>query len=84
MDSRKSTAHRLKIAEGHLKKVRRMVEDGAYCIDVIHQSRAIQEALKKFDAAVLEHHLNHCVHNQIKTGKHKEATRELLTVFDRI
>lgn len=84
MDSRKSTVHRLKIAEGHLKRVRRMVESDAYCIDVIHQSRAIQQALKNFDAAVLEHHLNHCVREQMRSGKTTKATRELLTVFDRI
>lgn len=84
MDPRKTSTHRLKIAEGHLRRVRRMVQEGAYCIDVIHQSRAIQQALKKFDAAVLERHLNHCVKDQLKSGKRAEATRELLTVFDRI
>jgi DNA-binding FrmR family transcriptional regulator len=84
MDSRTSTAHRLKIVEGHLRTVRRMVGSGAYCVDVIHQSRAIQQALKKFDSAVLEHHLNHCVKEKIKSGKSREATKELLAVFDRI
>jgi DNA-binding FrmR family transcriptional regulator len=84
MDQRRTTAHRLKIAEGHLKRVRRMVDEGAYCIDVIHQSRAIQQALKRFDAAVLEHHLNQCVKDQLRTGRKREATKELLAVFDRI
>ncbi len=84
MDSRNTNLHRLKIAEGHLRRVRRMVEEGAYCIDTIHQSRAIQQALKRFDAVVLEHHLQHCVKDQVRKGKAKDATRELLEVFERI
>ena len=41
--------HRLKIARGHLDKIIDMVSKDAYCIDVVHQSIAVQSALKKID-----------------------------------
>jgi len=84
IDKRKSTAHRLAIVEGHLKKVRRMVDEGAYCIDIIHQSRAIQQALRKFDDQVLQHHLSSCVARDIKQGNEERVTKELMQVFERL
>lgn len=76
-------AHRLKIASGHLLKVIQMVEDGQYCIDVIHQSQAVQKALKEADQVLLKYHLEHCVSDQIKNGKSKKAISEVLAVFDK-
>ena len=54
------TLKRLKIAAGHLGGVIRMVEQDAYCIDVIRQIQAVQAALNKVSAAILENHLNSC------------------------
>lgn len=83
-DKRKSVAHRLAIVEGHLHKVRSMVEQGAYCIDIIHQSRAIQQALKKFDDQVLVQHLRVCVARDIKQGDSEKVTAELMGIFGRV
>lgn len=73
--------HRLKIAQGHLKKVLKMVEDGEYCIDVIHQSQAVQRALEEADSLVLENHLKTCAAEAIKSGRQDEAVKELMNVF---
>lgn len=73
--------HRLKIAQGHLKKVLKMVESGEYCIDVIHQSKAVQRALVEADALTLENHLKTCVVDHIKDGKQKKAISEIMNVF---
>lgn len=83
-DKRSGTAHRLAIVEGHLHKVRAMVDQGAYCIDIIHQSRAIQQALKKFDEQVLAGHLRTCVARDMKTGNSGKVTDELVEIFGRI
>lgn len=86
-DKRKSTGHRLAIVEGHLKKVRSMVEQGANCIDIIHQSRAIQQALKKFDQQIVHQHVRVCVARDMRAsgGVHSEKSiTELLDVFDRL
>jgi len=76
-----SVISRLKIVEGHLKKVREMAENGVYCIDILHQTQAIESALKEIDNIILENHLNTCVVNSIKKGKAKEAINEIMTVF---
>ena len=83
-DGRKGVGHRLAIIEGHLRKVRKMVDDGASCIDTIHQSRAIQQALKKFDEQVLHQHLTICVARDLKTDIPDKVTRELLEAFQRM
>lgn len=77
----KTIVNRLKIAEGHLRKVREMVEKGAYCIDVLHQSQAVEAALKEIDALILNNHLNTCVVNSIKKGRPKEVIDEVMAVF---
>ena len=72
--------HRLHIARGHLEKVTHMVEEQVYCIDIIHQSQAVQEALRKTDHVVLEHHLKTCVSRSIRHGKSKAAVEEIMNV----
>lgn len=73
--------HRLKISQGHLKKVSEMVENDDYCIDVLHQSRAVQQALAEVDNLILENHLKTCVAHSIIKGKKDEAIAEIMQVF---
>ena len=80
-DSKKRIIHRLKIARGHLEKVITMVEEDAYCIDVLHQSRAVQKALKETDNVLLENHLKSCVADAISKGKANESITEIMEVF---
>jgi len=76
-------SHRLAIAEGHLKKIRKMVDSDSYCLDVIHQSRAVQAALKKVDEVVLHGHLHGCVLNDIhqSQGKKEKFVEEIVELF---
>ena len=80
-DTKERILHRLKIASGHLKKVIQMIEDNQYCIDVIHQSQAVQKALKEIDNLTLEEHLKGCVTDAIKNGRRDEAVTEVMNVF---
>lgn len=73
--------HRLKIARGHLDQVIRMVEDQKYCIDIIHQSQAVQSALKEVDTITLENHLKTCVVDHIKNGESEKSVEEIMKVF---
>jgi len=73
--------HRLKISLGHLKKVIEMVENGEYCIDIIHQSQALQKAIKNVDELILENHLRTCAAKAIRSGKEKEAIKELMGII---
>jgi DNA-binding FrmR family transcriptional regulator len=80
-DTKERILHRLKIARGHLNKVIAMVEENTYCIDIIHQSKAVQKALKEVDILTLENHLNGCVTESIKNGKKDEAIAEVMNIF---
>ena len=80
----KEQLRRLKIIEGHIRGIHKMIEDDAYCIDVITQVQAVQAALEKFSAAVLEEHLNSCVTTALQGDDVSERQRvltELMKVF---
>lgn len=75
--------HRLAIARGHLEKVIAMVEHGDYCIDVAHQSQAVQAALRTFDRLILKNHMETCVADQIKKGRSKDVIEEMIKVLEK-
>lgn len=75
--------HRLKITRGHLDRVIAMVEEGHYCINVIHQSLAVQAALRQTDQVILKNHLQTCVADAVKNGKAKEVVNEVMKVMEK-
>lgn len=75
--------HRLKIANGQLERIISMVEEGRYCIHVIHQSLAVQAALREIDQVILKNHLETCVADAIKQGKQQEVIDEVLKVMEK-
>ena len=77
-----SILHRLQIARGHLAKVISLVEEDAYCPEIIHQSQAVQAALSETDKIVLENHLKTCVADQIRQGKTNEVIDEVMKVLE--
>ena len=81
--TKRKILHRFQIAKGHLEKVISMVEKDAYCIDVVHQSIAVQAALKKADEVVLENHLKTCVADSIRKGKDKDVIGEVMRVLEK-
>ena len=76
-----SALRRLKIAEGQVRGLQKMVEDDAYCIDIITQAAAIKEALSGVEDLLLENHLSTHVIHQIKNGQEAQATDEILKVY---
>jgi len=83
-DTKERILHRLKIASGHLNKIISMVEEECYCIDVLHQSHAVQKAIKEADNLLLENHLKTCASEAIKKNRKDEAIAEVMQVFKRI
>ena len=80
-----NTLRRLKTIEGHLRGVIRMVEEDAYCIDVIRQIQAVEAALNKVSGRILENHLNSCVIEAIQgedPAERKRVLKEITEVFD--
>lgn len=82
-DKKNEILHRAKIVEGHLKKVVKMIEEDEYCINILNQSLAVQNALKKIDEVILENHLDTCVVHKIQAGKSEEASKEVMEAFKR-
>jgi len=79
------TLRRLKTIEGHLRGIIRMVEEDAYCIDVIRQIQAVESALNKVSTRILEAHLNSCVITAIEGQDYSERERvlkEITEVFE--
>ncbi len=85
-DQRRSDiVRRLRSVEGHVRGVERMVEDDAYCIDVVNQILAIQRALKKVSSLMLDQHLHHCVTSALQgtdDSEKEQVLGELLQVFE--
>jgi CsoR family transcriptional regulator, copper-sensing transcriptional repressor len=78
---KKQILNRLATIDGHLRGIRKMVEDDVYCVDILRQSYAVERALKAFESALLEGHLNSCVPDGFKQGRDQEMIRELGELF---
>lgn len=82
----KDVTLRLKSVEGHIRGIEKMVDEGAYCIDVIQQIQAVQAALSKVSSTILEDHLNSCVITAIRgdePAERERVLREIRDVFDK-
>lgn len=72
---------RLKIIEGQIKGLQKMVENDTYCVDVITQTSAVRQALSSIEDVMLDNHLSTHAVEQMKNGKHKQAITEILSVY---
>ncbi len=84
-EKRQKILGRLRSVAGHVGGVERMVGDGAYCVDVMRQVLAIQRALDRVNALILEDHLETCASTAIRSSDPNERERtiaELLEVFE--
>ena len=73
---------RLKSIAGHVAGIERMVNEDAYCIDIIKQVQAVQAALNKVNDLILENHLNTCVIEAVRGDNKKERERVLGEIVD--
>ncbi|HEY1085545.1 MAG TPA: metal-sensitive transcriptional regulator [Candidatus Saccharimonadales bacterium] len=80
-DIKPKALRRLKIIEGQVRGLEKMVEEDTYCIDIITQASAIKEALSSVEDLLLENHLSTHVIHQIKNGDESQATEEILKVY---
>jgi len=72
---------RLKLLEGQVRGLQKMIENNTYCIDVITQTSAVKQGLSNVEDLLLENHLGGCIVNQIKSGQTDKATEEILKVY---
>ena len=73
---------RLAYIEGHLKGIRRMVEEDQYCVDVLKQTYAVKRAIDKLEGILLAGHLNGCVRDGFNEGREQQVIDELSELFE--
>jgi DNA-binding FrmR family transcriptional regulator len=81
---KKRALHRARILEGQLRGVEKMIDDEAYCVDIITQTLAIQKSLRSLNKLLVENHLRTHVTEMFDDGgtRRDDAVDELLTVFE--
>lgn len=69
----KKLSNRLCRIEGQVRGIGKMLEDSAYCIDILMQVSAAKAALDSFAKELLTEHINTCVAEDLKAGSHEKA-----------
>ncbi len=81
-ENQKAVINRLARALGHLEKVKRMVEEGYDCTEVLVQLSAVRSALDNTGKVILRDHLRHCMVDAVAVGD-EEAIDDLCSAIDR-
>lgn len=76
-EEHKRLVHRLNRIEGQIRGIRSMIENDAYCVDILMQTCAASAALDSFSKEILSEHIKTCVSEDIKSGK-EETIDELV------
>ena len=82
-EEQKALLRRLKLAEGQIRGIRKMVEEDAYCPDILIQVSAVSAALNSFNRELLACHVRSCVSEDIRDGK-DEAIDEFVKVLQKL
>lgn len=80
-DIKQRALRRLKIIEGQVRGIEKMINEEAYCVDIITQTEAIKEALSSVGSLLLENHLSTHVVHQMKGGNHEKSLSEIMKVY---
>ena len=80
---KKALLNRLKRIEGQIRGLEKMVEDNAYCIDILTQAQAANAALSAFEKELLASHIKTCLVTDIKEGK-DETVDELISTLGKL
>lgn len=79
----KALINRLNRVEGQIRGIRNMVENDAYCTDILMQVSAVTAALNAFNKELLSNHIKTCVYNDIRDGK-DDTVDELISVITKL
>ena len=82
-EARKALINRLRRIEGQVRGLQNMLENDAYCTDVLTQSAAVSAALAAFERELLAAHVRGCVARDLRAGK-DEVVDELVTTMQKL
>lgn len=75
--------NRLARIEGHVRAIKRMVEEDTPCPDVLTQIAAVRAALNSVGRVILEDHLQSCMVDAVEKDDYKRALKELKNSLDK-
>jgi len=75
--------NRLNRIEGQIRGIKKMLENNAYCTDILTQSSAVSAAINSFNKELLANHIRTCVANDIRVGK-DDVIDELVVTLQRL
>ena len=81
-ENQKAVVNRLARAIGHLEKVKRMVEEGHDCADVLVQLAAVRSAIDNTGKVILQDHMRHCMVDAVSAGD-EDAIDDLCLAIDK-
>ena len=79
----KDLIHRLNRIEGQIRGIQKMLENDAYCNDILIQSAAVNAAVNSFNKELLANHIRTCVARDIREGK-DETIDELVATLQKL
>ena len=82
-EERQKLLRRLAIIEGQVRGIRGMLENDAYCIDILTQVAAANSALNSFSRELLPRHIRNCVADDMKEGNEQKLD-ELIRVLPKL
>lgn len=82
-EERRRLVNRLNRMEGQIRGIRGMVENNAYCADILIQSAAVSAAVNAFNKEILAGHIRGCVARDIREGK-DEVIDELVATLQKL
>ena len=82
-DEKKKLINRLSRIEGQIRGIRQMVENDAYCVDILTQSAAAKSAFSAFNKELLRRHVSGCVARDLKAGD-ETTVDELMDIIGKL
>jgi len=79
----KKLQNRLKRIEGQVRGLQKMLDENAYCTDILTQTYAVQSALSAFSRELLDEHIRSCVVNEVRSGD-DEVISDLVNTIHRM
>ena len=80
--TRREAAQRMSRIEGQIKGIKRMVEEGRYCVEVLGQISAVHEALRGVGKLIMRNYLENCVTSSLRSGKRNKVKETYVELMD--
>lgn len=84
LEEYKKLCNRLSRVEGQVRGIKKMLQEDAYCIDILNQVAAVNSALNSFSRELLADHIKTCVTEDIQNGGDKGRVDELLAAMQKL